>query len=46
MADDPEREYIENILPRKIELYKQYVNEQTLWSDLKIILKTLGAVGK
>lgn len=46
MTDDPEREYIENILPRKIELYKHYVNEQTLWSDLKIILKTLGAVGK
>jgi lipopolysaccharide/colanic/teichoic acid biosynthesis glycosyltransferase len=39
--DDPERAYIERILPRKIELAKEYVRNQSLWLDLKIIFQTL-----
>jgi lipopolysaccharide/colanic/teichoic acid biosynthesis glycosyltransferase len=45
-ADDPVREYIDNILPRKIELYKKYVQERSLWLDIMIIMKTLGVLHK
>jgi lipopolysaccharide/colanic/teichoic acid biosynthesis glycosyltransferase len=45
-ADDPVREYIDNILPRKIELYKKYVRERTLWLDMIIIMKTVGVLHK
>jgi lipopolysaccharide/colanic/teichoic acid biosynthesis glycosyltransferase len=38
---DPERTYIEEILPRKIQLYKDYVRHRSLLSDLMIILRTL-----
>lgn len=44
MAKDPEKAYIEEILPIKISYYKKYVNERSLWIDFKIILKTIGAV--
>ena len=40
-ADDPERHYIERILPEKIRLAKEYVRQQSLWLDIKIILLTL-----
>lgn len=43
-AADPEREYVETILPMKLRHYVQYVNTRTLASDLRIILETLGAV--
>lgn len=43
-ADDPEREYIENILPVKLEHYRQYVAEHSLPGDIAIILRTLAAV--
>lgn len=38
---DPERTYIEEILPRKIQLYQDYVRHRSLLSDLLIILRTL-----
>lgn len=38
---DPERAYIEEILPRKIQLYRDYVRHRSLLSDLMIILRTL-----
>ncbi len=43
-AADPEREYVETILPVKLRHYVQYVNTRTLVGDLGIILKTLGVV--
>ncbi len=43
-ATDPEREYIETILPAKLQHYVQYVNTRTLAGDLGIILQTLGAI--
>jgi lipopolysaccharide/colanic/teichoic acid biosynthesis glycosyltransferase len=46
MVDDPEHEYVTNILPRKIEIYTQYVADRSLWMDLKIILRTLGLLGR
>lgn len=44
LADDPEREYIEKILPRKISMYEDYVENQTLTGDLILILKTVFSV--
>jgi len=40
-AEDPEKAYIEEILPKKVELYKRYVEDQSLAGDLKLILSTL-----
>lgn len=40
-ADDPEKEYVERIAPRKISLYKKYVREMSLHNDLSILVKTL-----
>lgn len=43
-ADDPERYYIEVILPQKTRLYAKYVRERSTLGDLKIIAQTLRAV--
>lgn len=41
---DPERAYVEEILPAKIRLYEQYVDAQSTLLDLSIILRTVRAV--
>jgi lipopolysaccharide/colanic/teichoic acid biosynthesis glycosyltransferase len=41
---DPEKTYMEKIRPEKIRLQLKYVEEKSLWVDLKIILRTLMAV--
>lgn len=38
---DPERFYIEQIMPYKIELNKYYVDSQSFWGDIWIIVVTL-----
>lgn len=43
-ADDPERFYVENIMPDKISLNLEYIDQRSLYKDLKVILKTLSAV--
>ena len=43
-AADPERAYIETILPTKLGYYVQYVRERSFWGDLRIIFRTLGAL--
>jgi lipopolysaccharide/colanic/teichoic acid biosynthesis glycosyltransferase len=40
-AEDPEREYIERILPDKLRLAKEYVRRSSLWFDFSVIFKTL-----
>ena len=40
-AADPERMYVNVVLPEKLKHYVQYVSERTLWLDFKIILLTL-----
>jgi lipopolysaccharide/colanic/teichoic acid biosynthesis glycosyltransferase len=40
-AADPEKLYIEEIMPAKIRLNEKYIREQGMLTDLKIILKTL-----
>jgi lipopolysaccharide/colanic/teichoic acid biosynthesis glycosyltransferase len=39
-SGNPEQTYINEIMPIKLELNKQYINEMSLLTDLKIIFKT------
>ncbi|MCB0726097.1 MAG: sugar transferase [Ignavibacteriae bacterium] len=43
-AEDPEKYYIEIIMPDKIDLNLEYINQRSVFKDLKVILKTLTAV--
>jgi lipopolysaccharide/colanic/teichoic acid biosynthesis glycosyltransferase len=43
-AGDPERAYIDTVLPAKLHYYVRYVRERTFWIDVKIILRTLAAI--
>lgn len=44
---DPERTYIEEVMPAKLALDLQYVKEQSLWLDLRIIIGTArGILGR
>lgn len=38
---DPERAYVERILPRKLELGKRYVRERSFWLDARILANTM-----
>lgn len=40
-SDNPEKTYVEEIMPNKIELNKQYIENINLINDIKIILQTL-----
>jgi lipopolysaccharide/colanic/teichoic acid biosynthesis glycosyltransferase len=40
-ASDPERAYIEQVLPAKLQHYARYVRERNFWVDLRILLRTL-----
>ncbi|GLI36662.1 sugar transferase [Geobacter hydrogenophilus] len=43
-ALDPERAYIEEVMPVKLSYYERYVSERSLWVDFWVILKTLRVV--
>lgn len=43
---DPEKAYIEKIMPRKIELNKKYLSEISVMTDIKIILLTIKKILK
>lgn len=43
-AMDPEKAYIEEVLPVKIAYYKQYICERSLWVDFCLIVKTIRAI--
>jgi len=40
-SSDPEKTYQEKIRPTKLKLQKEYVENRSLWLDLKIIAKTI-----
>lgn len=40
-AEDPEATYIKEIMPAKLSLNLQYIRQRGLWTDLKIIVKTI-----
>lgn len=41
---DPEKTYLERIRPHKIKLQLAYVRQQSFWTDVIIIIQTLGAL--
>lgn len=43
-SGDPEATYIHTVMPAKLRLSAQYVDEATLWLDLRLIAATLKAV--
>lgn len=43
-STDPEKTYIEEILPVKIKHYLDYVRNRSLWEDFLLILNTLRAI--
>ena len=43
-AVDAKAEYRDNILPHKLSMYEDYVENHTMWYDIRIILKTIGVV--
>lgn len=43
-SDNPEREYIEKVMPVKLEYYRRYVEERSMPGDLAIILRTFAAI--
>lgn len=45
-AADPERAYLETILPVKLEYCVRYVRERSFWVDLKIIFRTLAVLAR
>jgi lipopolysaccharide/colanic/teichoic acid biosynthesis glycosyltransferase len=45
-SEDPHECYRNDILPRKLDLYRKYVENQTLWTDIQLILQTLWTVAR
>jgi lipopolysaccharide/colanic/teichoic acid biosynthesis glycosyltransferase len=43
-SDDPERTYVQDILPAKLQYACQYVQTRSLWLDLSIIVHTVAAL--
>lgn len=41
---DPQKLYLEAVIPQKVELYVRYVSERTFFGDLRIILSTFDAI--
>lgn len=40
-AADPEKAYIEEMMPAKLELNLRYIQERSMWKDINIICKTV-----
>lgn len=40
-SDDPERTYIEKVMPEKLSFSLRYLNQKSVYSDLKIIIFTV-----
>lgn len=45
-SSDPEKTYIEEVMPAKLELNRKYIDEAGLLTDLKIIFRTIGRILK
>jgi lipopolysaccharide/colanic/teichoic acid biosynthesis glycosyltransferase len=40
-SDDPERTYVQEVLPQKLRYAQQYVDHATLWTDLRLLVRTV-----
>lgn len=45
-AEDPERHYVEVILPKKVAMYRDYVAHQSFLGDIGVLFKTAIAIFK
>jgi lipopolysaccharide/colanic/teichoic acid biosynthesis glycosyltransferase len=43
-SDEPEKAYIEKVLPEKIRLYHKYLQDMSLQTDLLLIARTIAAI--
>lgn len=43
-SDDPEKTYIEEIMPAKLALNLKYIEQKSLGTDLKLIFRTIGKI--
>ncbi|MBB1511516.1 sugar transferase [Tessaracoccus sp. MC1627] len=43
-AEDPERHYVEVILPKKVSMYRDYVRHRSFLGDLRVIVGTFAAI--
>jgi len=43
-AADPEQAYIQQVLPHKLALAASYVDQASVWLDIKLILRTIAAI--
>lgn len=43
-SHDPQQFYINEVMPAKLKLNLKYIEEQSFFTDLKIIFKTLGKI--
>jgi lipopolysaccharide/colanic/teichoic acid biosynthesis glycosyltransferase len=45
-ATDPEHAYIHEVLPHKLALAASYVDQASVWLDVKLILRTISAIAR
>jgi lipopolysaccharide/colanic/teichoic acid biosynthesis glycosyltransferase len=45
-SNDPEKTYIQEVMPHKLALNLKYIQEQSFWVDLKIIFNTIKKISK
>lgn len=45
-STNPEKTYIEEVMPAKLKLNEKYLSDISVWHDLKIIMKTAGKIFK
>jgi len=43
-SENPEKQYIEEVMPAKLLLNLKYINQQNFSTDIKIIFKTIGKI--
>lgn len=45
-SENPERTYVQEIMPDKLSLNLKYIDEQSIWTDMRIMLQTIVAIFK
>jgi len=43
-SDNPEQTYIDEVMPAKLQLNLQYIDNQSFWGDIKLIFQTFTAI--
>lgn len=44
MAEDPDKAYVEQVMPDKLRIDLEYVEKASLWTDIRLILSTLKGI--